>query len=154
VHLSTQSQFVCRTIDGLNACVADQAVGSGADAHSASLCRAGESPLQQRLGHLEPDEIVILLRRVAILGHLHRVEPEFRLQMRGVVLRVPNGIAEFGPQLRILDGNGLVDGRMAGDVRGIVRKRDQREKRIRWHPDSALAALERNHHCERSAPNC
>src|SRR6202049_4378645 len=45
--------------------------------------------------------------------------------MCGVVLRVADGIAVLGAQLRILDGNGLVDGRMADDIRGIVRKRAQ-----------------------------
>src|SRR5579863_2305470 len=45
--------------------------------------------------------------------------------MRGVVLRIPNGIAVLCPQLGILDGNGLVDGRMAGDVGSVVRKRTE-----------------------------
>jgi len=81
--------------------------------------------LQQRLGHLEADEIVILLGRVAILRDLHYVESEFCLQMCGVVLRIPDEIAVFRPQFGVLDGNGLVDGRMADDVRSVVRKRAQ-----------------------------
>src|SRR6202158_2569680 len=87
----------------------------------------GESPLQQRLGHLESDEIVILLRRITILRHLHHIESELRLQMRGAILRVPHGITVLRPQLGILDGNSLVDGRMAGDIRSIVRERTQGE---------------------------
>jgi len=47
--------------------------------------------------------------------------------MRGVVLRVPDRITELRPQFGILNGNRLIDGRMAGDVRRIVRKRAQRE---------------------------
>src|SRR6266853_223005 len=86
--------------------------------------------LQQRLGHLEADEIVILLGRVAILRDLHHVESEFCLQMRGVVLRIPDEIAVFRPQFGVLDGNGLVDGRMAGDVRSVVRKRAQTRSTI------------------------
>src|ERR1700730_3614281 len=82
-------------------------------------------PLQQRLGGPESDEIVILLRRITILRHLHHVESELRLQMRGVILRVSDGIAVLRAQLGILDGNGLVDGRMAGDIRSIVRERAQ-----------------------------
>ncbi len=86
-----------------------------------------ESPLQKRLRHLKPDEIVILLRGIAILRHLHHVESELRLQMRGVVLRVPDGIAVLGAQLRILDRNSAIDRRMAGDIRRIVCERAQRE---------------------------
>src|SRR5713226_9456025 len=86
-----------------------------------------ESPLQQGLRHLESDEIVILLRRITILRHLHHVKSELRLQMRSVVFRVPDGITVLRSQLGILYGNSLVDGRMAGDIRGIVRERTQGE---------------------------
>ena len=81
--------------------------------------------LEQRLGDLKSDEIVVLLRRVAILGDLHHVESELRLQMRGVVLRVPTELPYFARNLGYLNGNGPVNGRMAGDVGGIVRQRAQ-----------------------------
>ena len=45
--------------------------------------------------------------------------------MRGMVLRVLYGIAILRTQLGILDGNSLVDRRMPGDIRGIVRQRAQ-----------------------------
>jgi len=47
--------------------------------------------------------------------------------MRGVVFRVFDGIAVLRPKLGILNSNGLIDCRMSGDVRSIVRKRAQRE---------------------------
>ena len=50
----------------------------------------GKDPLQQGLGHLESDEIVVLLRGVTILRDLHRVESELCFQMCGLVLRIAN----------------------------------------------------------------
>src|SRR4029077_5976120 len=75
----------------------------------------------------ESDEVVILLRRITILRHLYHVESELSLQVRGMILRVPDGISVFGAQLRVLDGNGLVDSRVARDIRSIVRERAQRK---------------------------
>ena len=40
----------------------------------------GEDPLQQWFGHLESNEIVVLLRRITIFCDLHGVEPEFGFQ--------------------------------------------------------------------------
>ena len=48
----------------------------------------GKDPLQQRLGNFKSDEVMVLVGRVAILGHLQRVESEFGFEMRGFVLRV------------------------------------------------------------------
>ena len=50
----------------------------------------GENPLQQGFGHLESDEIVVLLRRITILRDLHGVEPGLYFQMRRLVLGVPD----------------------------------------------------------------
>src|ERR1700756_5789349 len=86
-----------------------------------------KGPFQQRFGDLEADEVVILLRGVAILGHLYHVESELGLQMGGVILRVSDRIAVLGSELGILDGNGLVDGRMAGNIGGVVRESAQRK---------------------------
>ena len=77
----------------------------------------GKDPLQQGLGHLESDEIVVLLRRVTILRHLRHVEPELSFQMCGLVLGIADRLAKLRAQLRILDGDRLVDRRVAGDVR-------------------------------------
>jgi hypothetical protein len=46
----------------------------------------GEYPLQERLGNLEADKIVILLR--GVLRALNGVETEFCLQVRCLVLRI------------------------------------------------------------------
>src|ERR1043166_9906987 len=68
-----------------------------------------KGPFHQRCRHLKADEVVILLRGVAILGHLHHVESKLRLQMSGVVLCVSNGTTVLCAQLRTLDGDTLVD---------------------------------------------
>ncbi len=56
-----------------------------------------KDPLQQGLGHFKPDEIVVLLRRITILRHLHHVEPELRLQMGRLVLRILDRFAILRP---------------------------------------------------------
>ena len=76
---------------------------------------------------MESDEIVVLLRGITILRHLHRVEPELGFQVRGLVLGIADGLAKLRPQLRILDRDRLVDRRVAGDVGRIVRQGAQRE---------------------------
>src|SRR5512146_2366304 len=86
-----------------------------------------KDPFQQGLGHLKSDEIVVLLRGVAILRDLNRIETKLRLQVRRFVLSIAYRLAKFRPQLRILDGNGLVDCRVAGDIRRIVRQRAESE---------------------------
>src|SRR4029077_11653366 len=48
--------------------------------------------------------------------------------MGAVVFGVTYGVAELRSQLGILYGDGLVDRRMAGDIRGVVRQRPQRER--------------------------
>src|SRR4029077_771255 len=76
-----------------------------------------------RIGDLVSNEVVILLRGITILRHLHHVESELCLAMRSVVFSVPDRITELRPQFGILNGNGLVDSRMAGDVRSVVGQR-------------------------------
>ncbi len=87
----------------------------------------GKHPFKQVLGNFETDEVVILLRRVALLGDLRHVESEFRANVRGLVLRVKNNGPEFGAKLGIGKGDRLVHGRMAGDVRCVMGKRSQRK---------------------------
>src|ERR1035437_579963 len=70
---------------------------------------------------------MILLRRITILRDLHRVEAELRFQVRRLVLRIPDRLAKLRPQLRIVDGDGPVDGRVAGYIRRIVRQGSQGE---------------------------
>ena len=72
----------------------------------------GEHALEQGLRNLEADEIVVLLRGVPILRNLHGVEAELCFQVRRPVLRVRYGPAVLRNQLRILDGDGLVDCRV------------------------------------------
>ena len=48
----------------------------------------GKRPFKQRLRDLKSDEVVVLVRCIAILGDLESVESEFGFQMRGLVLRV------------------------------------------------------------------
>ena len=86
-----------------------------------------EGPLQQGLRYFESDEIVVLLRRIAVFRHLRHVEPELGFQMRGLVLGIADGLAKPRAQLRILDGHRLVDRRVAGDVRRVVRQSAQGE---------------------------
>jgi len=50
---------------------------------------------------LEPDETVVLIRRVTVFRNLQCVKPELSLQVRGRVLRIAYGLAEFGAQFRI-----------------------------------------------------
>ena len=87
----------------------------------------GKGPLQQGLGHLESDEIMVLLRRIAILRDLYRVEPKLYFQMRRLVLRIPHRLAKLRSQFRKLDRDRLVDRRVARDIRRIVRQCAQRE---------------------------
>ena len=87
----------------------------------------GKDPLQQRFRDLESYVIVILRGRITILRHLQCVESEFRLQVRGRILGITNGVAIFCAQLRIMNRNGFVDRRVAVNVRDIVRKRSQRK---------------------------
>src|SRR5579859_429420 len=79
-----------------------------------------KGPLEQWFGDLEPDEIVVLLRRIAILGDLHHVESKLRFQMCGFVLRVPYGVTKSRSQLGIFDCDSLVDRRVAGNIGRIV----------------------------------
>ena len=86
-----------------------------------------EDPFQQWFRDLETYEVVVLLRRIAILCDLQGVESELRLQMRRGVLGIANGVAIFRAQLRIMERDRLVDRRVAIDVRDIVRERAQRK---------------------------
>src|SRR5208283_361503 len=83
---------------------------------------------QQGLRYLKSDEVVVLLRSITILRDLQRVEPKLRLQMRRLVLGISNGLAKPRSQLWILDRDGLVNRRVTGDIRRIVRQRTQRER--------------------------
>src|SRR5208337_640319 len=87
----------------------------------------GECALEKWLGNLESDEIVILLRRITVFGDLHHVEAELRFEMGGMVFCIPDGLSILGAQLWVLEGNGLIDGGMAGYIRGIVRERAEGE---------------------------
>ena len=50
----------------------------------------GKDPLQKGLGHLESNEIVVLLRGITILRDLDCVEPKFCFQVRRFILRIPD----------------------------------------------------------------
>ena len=91
----------------------------------------GKDPFQQGLGHLESDEVVVLLRGIAIFRDLHGIKAELRFQVRGLVLGIPDGLAILRSQLRIFDGDRLVDRWVAGDIRGIVRQCAQARRRTR-----------------------
>src|ERR1700731_440956 len=73
-----------------------------------------------RFRHFEPDEIMVLLRRVAILCHLRHVKPEFGFQVSCLILGIQDKLAKLLPQLWILDRHRLIDGRMSSDIGGIV----------------------------------
>src|SRR6266853_5523141 len=60
--------------------------------HTVSL---EECTLQQRLGNLEADHVVILVRGIAILGDLNHVETEFGPNVGLGIVAVSNGIAIF-----------------------------------------------------------
>src|ERR1700686_5391555 len=47
--------------------------------------------------------------------------------MSGLILGIPNRLAIFCPKLGVFDGDGLVDCRMTGNIRRIMRKCAQRE---------------------------
>src|ERR1700730_16173668 len=47
--------------------------------------------------------------------------------MSGFILGIPDGLAIFCPELGVFDGDGLVDCRMTGNVRRIMRKCAQGE---------------------------
>jgi len=49
-----------------------------------------EDTLQQALGHLESNEVMVLLRSITIVRYLHGVEAKLGFQVRGFVLRVPD----------------------------------------------------------------
>ena len=57
----------------------------------------GEYPLQQRLGNLEANEVVILLRGVAVLRDLNGVETEFGLEVRCLVLSISYRLTKLRP---------------------------------------------------------
>ncbi len=76
---------------------------------------------------MESNEIVVLLRRITILRDLHRIEAELCFQVCRPVLGIPNRLAIFRPQLRVLDRDGRVDCRVASDIRCIMRQCAQRE---------------------------
>ena len=69
---------------------------------------------------------MILLRGIAILSDLNGIESKLGLQMRGLILGIANRLAELGSELGILDGDGLVDGRVTNNVCRIVRECAQR----------------------------
>ena len=54
----------------------------------------GKHAFEKLFGYLEADEVVILLRRVTLLGDLRHVESEFGANVRGLVLRVENERAQ------------------------------------------------------------
>src|SRR5258708_3150526 len=65
---------------------------------------------------------MVAFGRVSLFRYLYRVEAKLSLQVRGLVLRVPNGVAKLRPQLGILNRNRVVHSRMAANIRGIVRQ--------------------------------
>jgi len=111
-----------------------------------------ESALEKRLGDLESDEIVILLRRITVLRYLHHVESELRLEVRGMIFRILDGMPYFARSLDIGGRrNSLrLDGRRC---RKHSAQERQGEGVLVRNPDSAGAAPGRNHRCERSAAN-
>lgn len=86
-----------------------------------------KNSIEQWLGHLKPNEIVALLRCITIFRDLHHVELELGFQMRGLVLRIFDGVTELRTQFRILDCDGLVDSRAAGNIGRIMCESAQRE---------------------------
>jgi hypothetical protein len=80
----------------------------------------GKRAFEKGHGDLKADEIVILMRGISILRHLHHVKAELRLEMRGMIFCVSNGIPVLGAKFRVLEGNGQIDGGMSDDIRGVV----------------------------------
>jgi len=76
----------------------------------------GKDPLQERFRDLESYEIVVLRGRITILRNLQRVESKLRLQVRGRILGITNGVAIFRAQLWIMDCDRRVDRRVAVNV--------------------------------------
>ena len=85
----------------------------------------GKHAFEKLFRYLEADEVVILLWRVTLLGHLRHVEAEFRANVRRLVLRIKNEGAKLGAKLGIGEGDRLVHRGMSGNVRRVVRQRSQ-----------------------------
>lgn len=70
---------------------------------------------------------MILLRGITILRDLRRVKTELCFQMRRLIVGIKDGLAILRPQLRIFDGDGLIDRGVSGNICRVMRKRAQRE---------------------------
>src|SRR5205807_5519808 len=86
-----------------------------------------EGPLQNRLGNLEPDEVVVCVGRIAVLGDLHDIKTKLGSNVGLWTLRVSNDRTVFGPQFGEFLGNGRIHSGVAGDVRSVVGQGAQRE---------------------------
>src|SRR6516225_2810625 len=82
--------------------------------------RIKEATLKQRLGNLESDEIVILLRNVALLGDLHDIEAELGFQVGVAVVFVSDYRTIFGAQLGIDGSHPCIDCWMAPGVGSVM----------------------------------
>src|SRR6185369_1993641 len=88
-----------------------------------------ESALEDRLGNLEPDEVVIVFRAIAASRHLNYIEPELSLEVRLRVFNVRHPLPIFGAQLWIKHGDRAVHRHCVPVVIGnVVRERTQSER--------------------------
>ena len=79
-----------------------------------------EGSLQDWLGDLESDEVVIAVGGVAIFGHLHHVETEFGANVSFGIVLVRNLVAVFCAQIGKQKANGLVHRGMSHIVGRVV----------------------------------
>src|SRR5437868_11032748 len=87
----------------------------------------GECSLQQRLGNLKADEIVILVGGEASLGHLHDVEAELCADVRFGILCVRYLVTKLLLKLRKLKCNDMVYRRMTGGIGSVMREGPESE---------------------------
>src|SRR5713226_3040218 len=84
--------------------------------------------LQQGCGHLETNEIMIIVRRVPLLGDLEDVKAEFRSQMRSRIVFVGRHVGVLLAERGIEYRHSPVHGHsMAVAIRGVVRQSAERE---------------------------
>ena len=86
--------------------------------------------LHHVLGHVETDEIMVLLRVVAVLCDFQHIKAEFRAQMSFTVVFVRNPGSIFFAEFRIDDRNREIYRLMTVYISGIVAERAKRERKF------------------------
>ena len=81
--------------------------------------------LKQWLGDRKADEVVVLLRRVAIARNFDNIEAELGLQMRGWVVVIGHDVAELIAKFWVFLPGGQIHCRVAVIVGGVVSERSE-----------------------------